>query len=66
MRTPQNPVEELGRIRQAILNALARAALSKIPEQGFRSGVIWTPRHYVRNLAWHTLDHAWEIEDRIN
>lgn len=61
----QNPLQELGRTRQATLNALARAALGEIPEQGERSGVIWTPRHFVRSLAWHTLDHAWEIEDRI-
>ena len=66
LRSSQNPVEELGRIRQATLNALARAALRKIPEQSLLNGVIWTPRHFVRNLAWHTLDHAWEIEDRIN
>ena len=62
---PHNPVDELGRVRQASLNAFARAAQGKILEQGPRSGVIWTARQYVRNLAWHTLDHAWEIEDRI-
>ena len=66
LHTPEAPLEEIGRVRQAILNALARAALGEIPEQGLRSGVIWTPRHFVRNLAWHTLDHAWEIEDRID
>jgi hypothetical protein len=66
LHVPQNSMEELGRIRQATLNALARSALGQIPEQGWRSGVIWTPRHFVRNLAWHTLDHTWEIEDRIS
>jgi hypothetical protein len=24
----------------------------------------WTPRYFVRRVAWHVLDHAWEIEDR--
>jgi hypothetical protein len=24
----------------------------------------WSPRYAVRRSAWHTLDHAWEIEDR--
>ncbi len=24
----------------------------------------WPPRYAVRRSAWHTLDHAWEIEDR--
>ena len=65
LHKPQNPADELGRTRQAMLNAFARAALIGIPEQGSRSGVTWTPRQFLRNLAWHTLDHAWEIEDRI-
>ena len=25
----------------------------------------WSPRYYVRRTAWHWLDHAWEIEDRV-
>lgn len=61
----KNPVDELGRMRQATLDALARAALDGIPQQAEKSGELWTARHFVRNLAWHTLDHAWEIEDRI-
>jgi hypothetical protein len=24
----------------------------------------WTARYFVRRVAWHVLDHAWEIEDR--
>jgi hypothetical protein len=24
----------------------------------------WPPRYAARRLAWHVLDHAWEIEDR--
>ncbi|MCX6081845.1 MAG: hypothetical protein NTW32_20145 [Chloroflexi bacterium] len=64
LQNPINPTDELGRTRQATLNAFARAAMDGVPEQGSRSGVIWTPRHFLRNLAWHTLDHAWEIEDR--
>jgi hypothetical protein len=24
----------------------------------------WSPRYFVRRVAWHALDHAWEIEDR--
>lgn len=26
--------------------------------------VKWPPRYLVRRIAWHVLDHAWEIEDR--
>jgi hypothetical protein len=25
----------------------------------------WTPRYLVRRSAWHALDHAWELEDRV-
>jgi hypothetical protein len=24
----------------------------------------WTTRYAARRIAWHTLDHAWEMEDR--
>ena len=24
----------------------------------------WPPRYSIRRLAWHVLDHAWEIEDK--
>jgi hypothetical protein len=25
----------------------------------------WTPAYAIRRIAWHALDHAWEMEDRI-
>jgi hypothetical protein len=28
--------------------------------------VHWTPRYFVRRMAWHELDHAWEIEARVH
>ncbi len=56
--------EELAHTRQAILAALAAAARGEIPARGPRGGVIWPPRYFVRRIAWHVLDHAWEIEDR--
>jgi hypothetical protein len=24
----------------------------------------WPPRYAARRIAWHALDHAWEMEDR--
>lgn len=24
----------------------------------------WPPRYAARRIAWHVLDHAWQIEDR--
>ncbi len=29
------------------------------------AGRRWPPRYAARRIAWHALDHAWEIEDRI-
>jgi hypothetical protein len=51
-------------LRHAILTTLIAAARGEVPARGPRGGVRWTPRYFVRRLAWHELDHAWEIEDR--
>ncbi len=61
----KKPVEELDRTRQAIVNALQVAVNGDLPAQGPRGGIIWTPRYFIRRTAWHVLDHAWEIDDRI-
>jgi len=55
---------ELKRTRQAVLDALTAATHGETPKQGPRGGVIWSPRYFVRRVAWHLLDHLWEIEDR--
>ena len=57
--------DELERTRAAIREALVAGARGELPEKGPRGGTLWTPRYYVRRVAWHTLDHAWEIEDRV-
>jgi hypothetical protein len=50
--------------RQAI--AALRAAISEV----LRAGAVdaqpfgWPPRYAARRIAWHALDHAWEMEDR--
>lgn len=59
------PAQERSRLRQAILSTLAQAAHGEIPARGPRGGLRWTPRYFVRRTAWHVLDHAWEIEDRV-
>lgn len=65
-RDKTNPLEEqLFRSRQAVAEALESAVIAGLPESGPRGGVIWPVRYFVRRSAWHTLDHAWEIEDRI-
>jgi len=56
--------KQLDRTRQAILKGLTASANGEIPARGPRGGIRWKPRYFVRRLAWHVLDHAWEIEDR--
>jgi hypothetical protein len=51
--------------RQIILDAVATAAHGEFPSRGPRGGIRWTPRFFVRRDAWHILDHAWEVEDRM-
>jgi hypothetical protein len=57
--------EALAQTRQALLDALAAAARGEVPARGPRGGKYWTARYFVRRVAWHVLDHAWEIEDRV-
>ncbi len=56
---------ELERLRAATMEALDSAVEQGLPEEGPRGGVIWPLRYFVRRAAWHVLDHAWEIEDRV-
>jgi hypothetical protein len=51
-------------LRGAVLAALSSAVENGLPEKGPRGGTIWTARFFARRVAWHTLDHAWEIENR--
>ena len=55
------PSRALAQVRQAILTTLIAAARGEVPARGPRGGVRWTPRYFVRRLAWHELDPAWEI-----
>lgn len=45
--------------RAAVLELLA------VPSDGSPiAGRRWPPRYAARRIAWHALDHAWEMEDR--
>lgn len=57
--------QQLEQTRQATLEALKASARGEIPAKGPRGGVRWSARYFVRRVAWHVLDHAWEIEDRL-
>jgi hypothetical protein len=52
------------RIHEAVLRALEASTRGDLPDRGPRGGVLWLPRYFVRRVAWHVLDHVWEIEDR--
>lgn len=57
--------QELKHTRKGILEGLTAAAHGEVAARGPRGGIRWTPRYFVRRVAWHVLDHAWEIEERI-
>jgi hypothetical protein len=57
--------DEFEQAQQATLSALTASAHGEIPAKGPRGGLRWSPRYFVRRAAWHILDHAWEIEDRV-
>ena len=52
-------------IRKEALAALAARSRGETLQEGSRPRKLWEPRYYVRRAAWHALDHAWEIEDRM-
>ncbi|HKF85229.1 MAG TPA: hypothetical protein VKB30_05540 [Candidatus Limnocylindrales bacterium] len=50
---------QLAELRAAVLETLGT------PSDGSPiAGRKWPPRYAARRVAWHALDHAWEIEDR--
>jgi hypothetical protein len=69
MRPPhagdRDPLERMRLLREAFLEALgAIAAGDPVPSPN-RTQKLWSPRYAIRRSAWHTLDHAWEIQDRL-
>ena len=56
---------EIRQVRQQILVVLDVAENEGLPEQGPRGGIIWPVRFFIRRVVWHTLDHQWEIDDRV-
>jgi len=54
-----------GAARDELLRGLRAVVSGEIPAVGPRGGRRWSPRYFVRRLAWHELYHAWVTEDRI-
>jgi hypothetical protein len=61
----ESPAEGLERCRQAALEALQAGVRGELPERGPRGGARWPAGYFARRVAWHVLDHAWEIEERV-
>ena len=56
---PPHDQEAVEEMRKAMVGTLAR------PSDGSPlGGRKWPQRYAARRIAWHALDHAWEIEDR--
>jgi hypothetical protein len=51
--------------RRAFVDTLRRRATGEPLPDPARTRVPWSPRYAVRRAAWHVVDHAWEIEDRM-
>jgi hypothetical protein len=63
LRFSQPALDETAAIaayRAAITEALRTGAHGKRSPEDRR----WPPRYAARRIAWHALDHAWEIQDR--
>lgn len=61
-------IEGAGRmhaVRRAIVAAFEARALGKPLDDPANTKTLWTPRYFARRSAWHALDHAWELEDRV-
>jgi hypothetical protein len=52
--------DDLAGLHAAILDVLRQPATGE-PEVAPKG---WTPRYAAARMAWHALDHAWEIEDK--
>lgn len=59
------PAERLSALRTAFVDALSAIANGEPVPTPSRTQKLWSPRYAVRRTAWHVLDHAWELQDRV-
>jgi hypothetical protein len=49
----------MAQFRAAIIDVIGKPSTGKAPvDRG------WPQRYAARRIAWHALDHAWEVQDR--
>jgi hypothetical protein len=61
---PPGDRDDLGAIRDAFLKTLTARVRDEPLANPRNTKEPWAPRYAVRRSAWHSLDHAWELEDR--
>lgn len=61
-----DPLVDLRRVHKAFMATLRGRIDGTVPAVGPRGGAKWPVRFAIRYVAWHALDHAWEIEDRVS
>lgn len=59
------PLDALEEVHEAFLGAIHGRLAGTVADVGPRGGRRWPVRFAIRYTAWHALDHAWEIEDRL-
>jgi hypothetical protein len=52
-------------IQRDFIAAVRSRNAGELPDFGPRGGERWPAMFAIRRSAWHALDHAWEIEDRL-
>jgi len=66
LKVPDDKRSDPSVVRKTILDGVAAAARGETETEGPRGGRRWNARYFTRRVAWHALDHAWEIEDRTS
>ncbi|HEX9234803.1 MAG TPA: hypothetical protein VF972_00820 [Actinomycetota bacterium] len=63
--TAGDPSTQTNAVRRIVLETLTARARGEPPARVRRSTKpLWPAPFGIRRIAWHALDHAWEIEDR--
>ncbi|MGA7987229.1 MAG: DinB family protein [Candidatus Dormiibacterota bacterium] len=62
---PGDSLAQLAVVQEQLGAAFAATPLETVATPILRHGFRWTPRFVVHRSAWHALEHAWELEDRV-
>jgi hypothetical protein len=64
VRTPPYPLDPLDRDAFEAHREAVLAAMPSFADGHTRTEKGWPLRYTIRRMAWHILDHAWEMEDK--